>query len=496
VAQTYFIEDQSTTGWFVPVKSVPPSREAAAIEREKAARGPAPEVKDNEPGFAIGGNAPDPWTATPPAPTESAQGAIAQLVLRRTVGGVDVLSMRTGAKDIVTLVGSLDAGLAANPPGNTVVGNLVSMMLDKGTLAHDRFFLDQRLSAVGASLEFSVNGDTISFTGKCLRKDVPLLLQTLAEELRQPKFDPEEFAKAQKELTATLLRQKTDPGGQAWITFASLVYPENHPNYIPSDDRLLADVPKTTVADLQAFQRANFGPASLRAVLVGDVDDAAIDATVRDAFGDWKGGRKASPVPLTANLNPGLRRNIEIPDKTSLSVMIGQADGLRLPEADRVALNVATSVLGGGFSGHLMHVIRDKKGLTYGISSFIVSDTYNEGSWAIQATFAPGLLDRGLEATSEVLKDWYEHGITEQELAYRKSNMIGLYEVSLATTDGLARKLLQSVQAGLGPQYLDDYPKEIAALKLDQVNAAIRSHLDPDRMVTVVAGSIPPAKTN
>jgi zinc protease len=169
---------------------------------------------------------------------------------------------------------------------------------------------------------------------------------------------------------------------------------------------------------------------------------------------------------------------------------------LRLPEADRVALNVATSVLGGGFSGHLMHVIRDKKGLTYGISSFIVSDTYNEGSWAIQATFAPGLLDRGLEATSEVLKDWYEHGITEQELAYRKSNMIGLYEVSLATTDGLARKLLQSVQAGLGPQYLDDYPKEIAALKLDQVNAAIRSHLDPDRMVTVVAGSIPPAKTN
>jgi len=493
VARTYFVEDQSTTGWFVPVQSVPPSEEAALLAKAKSVQAPGPALKDNEPGFELGAGTPDPWVAPLPRPSESALGAIAPRVDRRTVAGVDVLTMKTGARDIVTLNGSLDAGTAANPAGNTAVASLVSMMLDKGTLLHDKFVLAQGLSAVGAELNFTVDGNVIGFRGNCLRKDAPLLLQTLAEELRQPRFDPDEFAKAQKEMTAALLRQKTDPNAQARSTFAGLVFPEGHPNSIPAIERQAADVAKATVADLQSFHRANFGPASLHAVLVGDVDDSAIDAAVSGSFGGWTGGRRAGAVAPAGDLNPGLHRDIPIADKPSVTVIIGQADGLRLSDPDRVALGLATSVLGGGFSAHLMHVVRDQKGLTYGIYAFAYGDSFTDGGWSIRATFAPSLLSQGLEASRSVLKDWYEHGITEAELAYSKQNQIGEFEVGLATTDGVARELLRSVQAGLGPQYLDDYPRQLAALKLDQVNAAIRRHLDPDRMVTVVAGTLPTA---
>jgi len=140
-------------------------------------------------------------------------------------------------------------------------------------------------------------------------------------------------------------------------------------------------------------------------------------------------------------------------------------------------------------------VVRDQKGLTYGIYAYMLGDEYTDGAWRIGATFAPAMLAPGLEATRALLKDWCEHGITGEDLAFKKKNMIGEFEVGLATTDGLARQILQAVQAGLGPQYLDDYPMQVAALTLQQVNDAIRRHLDPDKMITVIAGSVPAPQT-
>ena len=49
---------------------------------------------------------------------------------------------------------------------------------------------------------------------------------------------------------------------------------------------------------------------------------------------------------------------------------------------------------------------------------------------------------------------------------------------------------LITVERGLPVSWLDDYPKVIRAISLDQVNAAIRKHIDPDKMVLVEAGSL------
>jgi len=497
VAKRYFVEDQSTTGWFVPVHdALPPSAEAAALAKAKTAAAAPSTSKDNDPGFALGGDAVDPWEAPAPPASEAALGSVASHVTRRKVAGIDLLSMKTGTKGAVTLVGSLDAGRVANPKGNSAIADLVGDMLDKGSSAHDKFALAQRLAAVGAELRFGVGGNTLSFTGKCLSKDLPLLLQTLAEELRLPKFDPGEFAKVQKNMTGMLLRRKSEPGDQASRTFSELVFAEGHPNYTPPIDRMMADVARTSVSDLESFYRTMFGPASLHMVLVGDVDDAAIDQTVSDNFTGWTGGRNAEAVALSASLHPSADTAVRIPDKTSVVVMIGQADGLKISDPDEAALEIATTVLGRGFSGHLMNVVRNQKGLTYGIYSTLNNEVFTEGDWRITATFAPALLKQGLEATRAVLRSWYMRGITEEELAYRKTNEIGQYEVGLATSQGLARELLSAVQAGLGPERLDDTPKKIRALKLAEVNGAIRRYLDPDRMVTVVAGTMPEGYPN
>jgi zinc protease len=78
-------------------------------------------------------------------------------------------------------------------------------------------------------------------------------------------------------------------------------------------------------------------------------------------------------------------------------------------------------------------------------------------------------------------------------LAARKQGEIGSYFVSLSTTLGLAETILVNAQRGYDPGWLDAYPKALKALTRDQVNAAIRTHINPNSMVLVEAGSVPAA---
>jgi len=94
-----------------------------------------------------------------------------------------------------------------------------------------------------------------------------------------------------------------------------------------------------------------------------------------------------------------------------------------------------------------------------------------------------------------VLEAWWKDGVTDAELAARKQGLIGGYYVGLSTTAGLANQILTTIQRGYDLSWLDGYPQAVRALSREQVNRAIRTHLDPSTMVLVEAGSVgAPAK--
>jgi zinc protease len=195
-----------------------------------------------------------------------------------------------------------------------------------------------------------------------------------------------------------------------------------------------------------------------------------------------------APVPATARASS---ETIQMPDKTSVSVVIGQPSGIRYRDDDALALRMATAILGSGFTGRLMKTVRDGEGLTYGIGAYLDNDVYADGDWRIVASFAPELTEQGVGSTRRELMRWWQDGVTAEELAARKADLVGSYKVGLATTGGLAGFLLRTVQRGKPLSWLDDYPKALNALTLEQVNGAIRRHLDPARMVVVEAGTLP-----
>jgi zinc protease len=269
------------------------------------------------------------------------------------------------------------------------------------------------------------------------------------------------------------------------------VYPLGHPNRQPSTDELLAAVKSAKLEDVKAFHAKYYGPAHFTLVLVGDVDAPVIQRETTAAFAGWTGGSDViHPSPAT-NTDAPMEQSVYMPEKTSVSVIFGQASGLRYSDPDYQALKTATAILGSGFTGRLMGNVRDKEGLTYDIRSRLANDAESDGDWRISATFAPALLEKGIASTKRQLNLWYADGVTDKELADRKTNLVGSFKVGLATTDGMAGSLLTAVQRGLDVTWLDEYPRKIEALTKTEVNGAIKKHLKPESMYLIEAGTIP-----
>jgi zinc protease len=414
--------------------------------------------------------------------------------------GIDVVTYPTHVRDVVVVLGALPAGDAMAGTGNAAVPSLTGMMLDRGTNTLDKFAIAERLEDVGASISFGVGTQSLEIRAKCLRKDLPMVLSILAAELRTPALPAAELAKARQQFIGSLRESLQNTGARAQEAFSRAVFPPGHPNRPHSVEDMLSAAQSATLDEIKAFHAKYVGPKHLTLIFVGDVSDAAVRGEVAKDFAGWKGGEDyLRPAPPSSSSRDVPPHAIEVPlkDKPSTTIVLGQADGMRYRDPDALPLRVGTAILGQGFTGRLMGTVRDREGLTYGIGAAVSSDSITDGAWSISATFAPTLLDHGIASTRRVLEAWWKDGITDDELAARKQGIIGGYFVGLSTTGGLASTILTTIQRGYDLSWLDGYPEAVRAMSREDVNRAIRTHLDPATMVLVEAGSIgTPAKGN
>jgi len=488
VANTYLNEDQSTTGWFVPTAS----GGAGAAQGKAAARANGPNYYRSPGHEALG------QTDATGAVAGSGVGAdggskIAPRVQRKKVAGIEVIAYPTGVKDVVSLRAALPAGKALAGSGNPAIPTLTGMLLDQGTRNQDKFAIAEKLEAVGASISFTVGTDFAEVSAKSLKKDAPLVISLIAEQLRMPAFSAEEFAKVKKQYAGSLKRRLENTDFRAADAFSRAVYPQGHPNRNPDPEALLTAIQSAKLEDVIAFHKTVYGPAQMTLVLVGDLDLPTLETELGKAFAGWQGGAQVQRAAPPANPAAPQPQDVVMADKTSVSVLLGQSSGLRYSDPDYQALRLATAILGSGFTGRLMANVRDKEGLTYDVGARLANDMVNAGDWKISASFAPELLDRGIASTRRQLALWYETGATPDEIEARKSNLIGSFKVDLATTDGMAGALLAAVNRGYDVDWLDNFPLKISALTNVQVNSAIKRYLKPEGMVLIKAGTLPAA---
>jgi len=423
--------------------------------------------------------------------SENSTPTLAARIHDRDAGPGRLLTLRTSVDDIVSFRGSF----VANPDpaaGDPLRQKLTVSLLDKGTEQRDRFELARVLEACGAKLDLTSDGLYVEVSGRALTEDLPRVMDVMAEMLRTPAFDPEEFQKARSQVAADVQRRMEKTSARASAAFSQRLFPEGHPNHNPDPEDVLRRLQGLTVQDVRDYHDAHFGATEWTLAAVGDLKHDGVEAVVEETFEGWAphnapASYETDPAPTEVG-----RSVVPMPDKSNVDVRLGHAIPIRRDHDDYAALYVGNYILGGDFAARLMSTVRDEMGLTYSIRSSLSGiNTRYAGSWQTSITLSHEALEEGIAATKDVIRSFVEEGATEEELDAKKTTITGSYTVGLATTERLAQSILTNAERGFDLSYLDDFPDEIRALTLEEVNAAVQHYLDPDAIQEALAGTRP-----
>ncbi len=484
VARKYFIERNRTTGWFIP--------EVLNTLNANLDAMPAPNYYRDPAIFGELHSLENTDELTSPKATNSAKSVVdfSSRMQRAQIGDIELIAIDLPIDNVVSFVGSIAAGDSLSPADAPMLATLTAAMLDKGTANQDRFQIAEKLDRIGANLSFSSGDQSLNFSGKFLRADAGSFVQILADQLRNPAFEAEVLETLKSRQEASLLQYIDNPDYRAGALLSRILYPEDHINYSTPINELRADIESTTVEDLATFHAAHYGTSSMQLIFTGDIDFEQLKAAVGNAFDGWEGGSEYPELDTLPNENAKFAERIYIEDKTSVAARFGYNTGLQRTDDDYLPFMVGNYILGGSFHSRLMTEVRKNRGLTYDIRARHQGDILTQGNWTLSASFSPSVVNEGLQAAREVFQQWFEDGVSEEEVAAAIETLTGSYIVGLSTTGSVAGQVHSFIQRGFDPKYIDEYPILLSQLTTEEVNYAIRQYFDPSLVTEVVAGSL------
>ena len=403
--------------------------------------------------------------------------------------GLAVVLRENHANPTVAVQGVVRAGAIFDPPGRSGLAAFVAAMLDRGTTRRSALEQASTIEEAGAHLSFEGNTETVRFDGTALIEDLPMVLDVLADALRNPAFPPDQAEKARDELLNEVRRAADSTGSTAARAANRLLFPETHPYHWPSygTEPTLRAIARE---ELGAFHARHYGPQATVLVLVGDVTPETTLPLVERAFGDWTSLAAPPPfaVPPAAAPAAPLRSVIHMKGRSQTDV-VWAVPGFARTAPDYHAAMIMNYVFGGGsLSSRLMDHLRDREGLVYGVYSMLTPGI-GAGPIQVRAGTNPVNVERAVAAIAEQVGRMHEDGPTEEELQEAKDYLTGVFPVRLESNAGVAGQLVAAELYGLGLDYLERYTGLIRGVTLEDVRAAARKYLTPDRYALAIAGS-------
>ncbi len=368
---------------------------------------------------------------------------------------------------------------------------LVAKMLLRGTRSKSRQQIQDDLDRLKARVLFFGNPTSAAGGIETTRDNLPAVLRLVGEVLRQPAFDPKEFAALKQEELAMREQQKSEPSAQAMRAFNRHLSPwsKGHPRYVETIDEEIANLTATSLDDVKQFY-ADFYGANGEMAVVGDFEASDVRRIASEMFGAWKSVQPYRRIPLVYRDVPAANVTLETPDKAMAFFVAGQNLNLRDDDPDYPALVLGNYLLGGGFlNSRLAARIRQKDGLSYGVWSSLSADPLDRaGGFQAGAIYAPENRDKLETAVREEMDRALRDGFTADEVAKDKAGYLQSRQLSRAQDEELASSLANALFAGRTLTYDAQLEQKIAALSPQEIVAALRRRLDWNKMSVVKAG--------
>jgi zinc protease len=199
--------------------------------------------------------------------------------------GITLLTRSNFNSPSVSIGGYLAAGSMYDPIEKLGLAGFTALSLMRGTQRRNFQEIYNLLESAGASLGFGASVHNVSFGGRALAEDLPMLLGLLADALCIPAFPEEQVERLRSQLLTSLSIRDQDTGDQADMAVDEILFP-NHP-YGRPEDGYQQTIQPITREDLAAFHQSHYGPGSMVMVIVGAVEPQAAVEQVQKALGDW-----------------------------------------------------------------------------------------------------------------------------------------------------------------------------------------------------------------
>lgn len=404
--------------------------------------------------------------------------------------GIVVLVRENHNSPSVVVSGYLPVGACDERPEEAGLGAFTASAAMRGTAKRTFEHIYEQLESVGASANISGGTHTTGFGAKSLVEDLPLVLDILADALRQPTFPPGEVEKLRGEILTDLEERAHDTRRMANLVFHELAYPEEHP-YARSVRGYIDTISALKRDDLVGFHAGGYGAQGAVIAVVGAVKTADALAQVEAAFGDWQGHiYERAPLPDVPRITEVRERVFSIPGKTQSDLILGYPGPPRAaPDfLDAVVCNTVLGVF--GLMGRLGDSVRDEQGLAY-YSFSRVDGGFGPGPWRVIAGVNPANVDSALISIRAEIRRICEEPVGEGELNDNQAFITGSLPLRLETNDGVAHAILNMERYNLGLDYLQRYADLINEITAERVQAVAQRWLDPDAYALGIAG--PPA---
>lgn len=407
----------------------------------------------------------------------------------RTVlaNGAVLLTKPTHATPAVSISLSLRAGSIADPAGLPGTTWLLSRVIDRGTATRSAADIAEELDSRGIALTITVTRHLFTVGCTCLADDFEAVLRLLGDIVMSPSLPEEEIATRRGEVITSIRQDEDSPAIRATEALMELLYPDGHP-YGRRTKGSVEVVEGLTRGQLSRLHAERFAPSELTAVIVGDVEPSRAKDVATGVFGRWT---KPAPPPLVVPpVAPTSRRQrlvIPMMNKSQADIAYGFTTITRQDPAYYAfwLMNVAFGQYAIG--GRLGDSIRERQGMAYYVSSTLDANVV-PGPLAIRAGVSPANVDRAVASIDEEIGRLVRDGLTPKELDESRRYLIGSIPRSLETNAAIANFLQTEEFFGLGLDYDARLPSLLGAVTLDDVHAAARRALDPDRATVVIAG--------
>jgi zinc protease len=398
-------------------------------------------------------------------------------------GGITAWLVEDHSIPFVALELRFKGGASLDVEGKRGATNLMTGLLEEGAGDLDARGFARALEELASSFSYDVGDDALSVSARFLTETREASVALLRSSIMEPAFDEASLARVRAQVLSGLASDAKDPNEIAGKTFDAMAFGD-HP-YATSLSGTVESVSALTRDDLLEAHRNVFARDRLYVGAVGDISEAELGVLLDALLGDLPATGAALPGPADVTIEGGVT---VVDFETPQSVALFGHLGMERDDPDFFAAYLMNQILGGGsFESRLMTEVREKRGLTYGVYSYLVPKDY-------AATYMGSVSsanDRIGQAVDVVKDEWLRMqsvGVTPDELQDAKTYLTGAYPLRFSGNGPIADIMVGMQMQGLPIDYIATRNDKIDAVTLDDVNRVASELLQPDNLHVVIVG--------